>query len=1275
MATRARPNLITRWRLGFLLTLVSAGALASWAAFGAALPGAVITNRAQVGYADPGGAQFTIDTNTVQSGVSEASGLLVSISGPAEGRPEGEVVYTLTYVNPRATPTRDVLITLTLPPALGFVSSSPGGNADGGTITWRPEDLSPGGSGAIVLTGRLSPALAEGDTVTSAATISDAVSATTTSDPFVTRIGSAPRLTLDAAVAPTGVTPGESATFTLSYANIGSVVAPNVTLLFDVPDGLQPGSTPGAVDVGGSLRWELGDLDPAASGSVDFVAQVLDTAPAPSTIVATARIRVENRPSATTQTRLIVRLPKSPVWELALSSDATRAEPGDVVAFTITATNIGEGTATDALILYTLPDEFDYVPNSSQPAAVYDPVARTLSWRLSEVGPLDQVSMRFNLRVRDDIASGAHVVESVATVDSESAVGLAISPLLELTVVTAATPAEMTLEAEPATIIGDGRDTAVLTARVFDQFGNPVADGTPLTFATTAGSFSNGRDVFVTHTVAGIASTTLTADLVSNRPVEALAEATATTPGVGEVVASVSIVFSPGAIAGVLTDNATGAPLVGVLVTVEHAESGTGIQIQQSSPAADVVGTDVTDATGAYLVPIPRRGNYVVIVAVTDAFGRTVRTREIVTVSALFGQVHNPRGAITGAALDGRTGDPLAGVGLRLLDANGRVALDADGHPVGATTGADGGYQMSALPAGVYTVEVDATPESYFAHGALDVDVSAQGQYAYNANLAVEPLGLVFDRDTGEPLAGARVLLLHGLTDDIVSLPSYLGRPQVNPTVASDTGRYGFLVLPGRYSVLPTHADYDPDVAASIDIAGDTLNVDIPMIPVPQLSLSVTAARDEASGEDRVEYTLEYANDGGNATEGVLTFASEGMTFVSATDDGVIGEAEAAQVVLWDLGVIPAHSSASVKVILSLNDDVEEGTVLTHLASLATKQDDTQRVQVELLAHSPVLSLAASATPEPVEAGAELTYTLEYGNVGRDAADGVALAAPLPELTTFLRATGDGVESGGLVSWELGTLTAESDGVVTVVVRTDKPLDDGTSLSMSAELSGDGLESRQAEVETTVRAKPILVVSKSADPSGRLSPGDVVTYTLSYANEGNSVADDVVLEDVLPESVEYLDGGSLDPSTRGVSWDIGEFPPTDAPRTASFRARVRNDLAQGFHPIANVATLTDRASGAVARSNVVRTPVIVPYIIITKAANKRVVDVGGFITYSVTVANASEVSSVEGLEVRDELSPGLRYVEGSSYVNGREAADPTGDRPVFWRVGSLLPGE
>ncbi|HER25267.1 MAG TPA: PKD domain-containing protein, partial [Candidatus Atribacteria bacterium] len=98
-------------------------------------------------------------------------------------------------------------------------------------------------------------------------------------------------------------------------------------------------------------------------------------------------------------------------------------------------------------------------------------------------------------------AAGTYVVVLTVT-DSNGNVAY---DSVSITVNAAGVPTTITLLASPTTVTAGG-GTSLITATVKDAGGNPVTDGTVVTFTTTSGSLSSYSET----TVSGIASTTLT---------------------------------------------------------------------------------------------------------------------------------------------------------------------------------------------------------------------------------------------------------------------------------------------------------------------------------------------------------------------------------------------------------------------------------------------------------------------------------------------------------------------------------------------------------------------------------------------------------------------------------------------------------------------------------------------------------------------------------------------------------------------------------------------
>jgi adhesin/invasin len=108
------------------------------------------------------------------------------------------------------------------------------------------------------------------------------------------------------------------------------------------------------------------------------------------------------------------------------------------------------------------------------------------------------------------LAAGAASVTGTTTT-AVGAASITVTPDL---------PYTLTLQANPPTLMANGTSTSTITTMIVDQFGNPVADNTSVSFGATLGSAStphltkDGRAVatFTAGTLTGTATVTATAN-------------------------------------------------------------------------------------------------------------------------------------------------------------------------------------------------------------------------------------------------------------------------------------------------------------------------------------------------------------------------------------------------------------------------------------------------------------------------------------------------------------------------------------------------------------------------------------------------------------------------------------------------------------------------------------------------------------------------------------------------------------------------------------------
>jgi len=161
-----------------------------------------------------------------------------------------------------------------------------------------------------------------------------------------------------------------------------------------------------------------------------------------------------------------------------------------------------------------------------------------------------------------------------------------------------------------------------------------------------------------------------------------------------------------GTLRGRVTDAVTESPLEGVEVKVENGD--------------ELVRSAVTDQQGLYEVSVPAGQNHV---ATFEKTGYLSETYENVQVEAdsekelepvlQIDEDYEGTGTVEGRIVDAVTGETVSGVAINLREG----INSTDGEVVAsATTGSNGTYQITDLPAGNYTAEASA-PEyntSYF---------------------------------------------------------------------------------------------------------------------------------------------------------------------------------------------------------------------------------------------------------------------------------------------------------------------------------------------------------------------------------------------------------------------------------------------------------------------------------------------------------------------------------------------------------------------------------
>ena len=365
----------------------------------------------------------------------------------------------------------------------------------------------------------------------------------------------------------------------------------------------------------------------------------------------------------------------------------------------------------------------------------------------------------------------------------------------------------------------------------------------------------------------------------------------------------------------------------------------------------------------------------------------------------------------------------------------------------------------------------------------------------------------------------------------------------------------------------------------------------------------------------------------------------------------------------------------------------------TRVRGALPKDGVNPAIGAEFLAssHAVDLSITKGDSPDPVVAGAELTYSLTVTNgvTGAGVATGVFVTDTFPgEVTLVSASPSQGVTnpvSGGLI-WEVGVLTAGQTETLDIVVTVDSGTAGGTILTNTAVVQGDQSDpnpTNDTAIETTfvIGTGGIDLSITKVDSPDPVAPGDDLTYTLKVTNgvTGAAVATGVFVTDTFPSSVTFKSAvpsqGVTNLVPGGLTWDVGALIDGQS-ETLVIVVTVDAGAIDGTI-LTNTAVVQGDQSDPDPSNNtsIVTTLVALPAEIdlsITKGDSTDPVSPGANLTYSLTVAYGVSGSAVAtGVFVMDTLPEGVTFV---SVVPSQGIAISSGEN-VSWDVGVLSSGQ
>jgi len=201
-----------------------------------------------------------------------------------------------------------------------------------------------------------------------------------------------------------------------------------------------------------------------------------------------------------------------------------------------------------------------------------------------------------------------------------------------------------------------------------------------------------------------------------------------------------------------------------------------------------------------------------------------------------------------------------------------------------------------------------------------------------------------------------------------------------------------------------------------------------------------------------------------------------------------------------------------------------------------------------IIASSADISVTDAASPNPVAAGANITYTQVVTNTGPSAADNATLTTVVPANTTFISFSAPAgwsciipsLGGTGSVSCTNTNMAGSTSGTFTMVVKVNTGVANGTVITNTAAVASSAIDpnavNNTASATTIVGGTgPNLSVTNTASPNPVLA-GNNITYTQVVRNTGSSAVTGATFTEATPANTTFV---SITPP---AGWACTSFP-------------------------------------------------------------------------------------------------------------------------------------
>jgi len=474
-----------------------------------------------------------------------------------------------------------------------------------------------------------------------------------------------------------------------------------------------------------------------------------------------------------------------------------------------------------------------------------------------------------------------------------------------------------------------------------------------------------------------------------------------------------------------------------------------------------------------------------------------------------------------------------------------------------------------------------------------------------------------------------------------------------DPSMASNTSATIIVVVNVASTVPATTITATSSVSATNSLTSTT-TTSTPVATACDLAVSNSGAPSPVAAGGTITYTQVVTNSGpSNCSAATFTEAfPANTTFVSLTPVPAGWTCTTAGSISCTNPSIAPGSPSTFPVVVTVNAGTAAGTIISDTDTVTTTTRDTNQLNNSATVNIAVasatqadLSVTNSASPNPVAAGSNITYTQTVANGGPAAATAVTFTETLPANTTAVSLSGPGTWTCtlGTRTCTIASLgpTGATPANFTFVVQVNANVASGSTItqtdSVSCSASDPTCANNTAAASVLVADSADLSVTNIASPVP-VQAGNNITYTQVVTNAGPSTATTVSLAETTPanttfQSIVTPGGWSCTTPVVGGTGAITCTDPSFASGSSTFSVvlKVTAGTAAGT-VINNLATASssttdpNSANNSATAADVVATATQA-YLVTTNVASPTSVAAGSNVTYTQSVTNNGPASA------------------------------------------------